>query len=434
MAAGIELPVEPETADSLRPAQPPTPIPLLERDHKRAAGAFPRKKLVRRTDLDYSQQLRLGMQLAFLALNVWMGVQFYQWVRWAETAGRTVAVQRPPGVEGWLPIAGLMELKYVAVMRQWPAIHPAGLVLISAFLLMSFLLRKSFCSWLCPVGTLSEYLWKLGRFTFGRNFGPASPARPSLARWGGGPPHKQKQLRPGTVLDVLLRGTKYLLLGFFAYAVVMMPAAAIAGFLGGPYGLVVDVRMLDFFRFLGGTAAFVLLGLIVASIFVQNFWCRYLCPYGALMGLASMFSPLRIRRNQTACIDCGKCAKACPSALPVDKLVQIRSAECTGCLECVAVCPSRDALALSHAFARQPAPVCTPAPAAGNGEAIQPAEPGCRKMGRPKGIPAWAVAAVIALLFFGFVGYAKLSDHWQTRLPQQVYFELVPRASDVQHP
>ena len=46
-----------------------------------------RKKLVRRTDRDYSQRLRLGFQVAFLALNGWIGVQFYHWVRWAETAG-----------------------------------------------------------------------------------------------------------------------------------------------------------------------------------------------------------------------------------------------------------------------------------------------------------------------------------------------------------
>lgn len=333
---------------------------------------------MRRTDREYSQRLRLGFQLAFLALNVWIGVQFYHWVRWAETAGQTPVTERPAGVEGWLPIAGLMQLKYVVVARSWPVIHPAGLFLFVAFLLMSLLLRKAFCSWLCPVGTFSEYLWKLGRYTFRRKF--------VLPRW----------------LDILLRGMKYLLLAFFGYAVAMMPATAIAAFLGDPYGLIVDVRMLNFFRFLGGTAAFVLLGLIVASIFVQNFWCRYLCPYGALMGLVSMLSPLRIRRSEPACIDCGKCAKACPSSLPVDQLVQIRSAECTGCLECLAVCPAKDALVFS-------------AP-------------------RRTAVPVWAVGTMIAVLFFGLVSYAKLSGHWDTRLPQQIYFQLVPQASRTQHP
>ena len=338
----------------------------------------PKKKLIRRTDREYSQRLRLGVQLAFLALNIWVGVQFYFWVRWAERGGRTLPVERPPGVEGWLPIAGLMQLKYVLVTHQWPSIHPAGLFLFSAFLLMSFLLRKAFCGWLCPVGTFSEYLWKLGRYTFRRNF--------ALPRW----------------LDIPLRGMKYLLLGFFAYAVVTMSAAGIADFLSGPYGLIVDVRMLNFFRFLGGTAAFVVLSLIVASILVRNFWCRYLCPYGALLGLVSMASPLRITRKESACIDCAKCAKACPSALPVDKLVQIRSAECTACLECVAVCPANDALVLA-------------AP-------------------QRRAVPAWSVAAGVAILFFGLVGYAKLTGHWDTHLPQQLYFELVSHAGDAAHP
>ncbi len=75
-----------------------------------------------------------------------------------------------------------MQLKYVVVAHQWPTIHPAGLFLFAAFLLMSFLLRKAFCSWLCPVGTLSEYLWKLGRYTFRRNFCSAALAR-CLTAW-----------------------------------------------------------------------------------------------------------------------------------------------------------------------------------------------------------------------------------------------------------
>jgi polyferredoxin len=130
-------------------------------------------------------------------------------------------------------------------------------------------------------------------------------------------------------------------LSFFAYAVIGMSAASIAEFLNSPCALVVDVRMLNFFRYISGTAAWVVLGLVLASLFVQNFWCRYLCPYGGFPGLVSLRSPMQITRNASTCIDCAKCAKACPSALPVDKLVQVRSVECTGCLECVAVCPAK---------------------------------------------------------------------------------------------
>jgi polyferredoxin len=341
-----------------------------------------RKKLIARSSPEYSQPVRLAAQLLFLALNFWIGVQFYLWVRWAESGGLSFEVSRPAGIEGWLPIEGLMQSKYFLFTGQAPRIHAAGFFLFVSFFIISFVFRKSFCSWLCPVGAVSEYLWKLGRFTFRQNF--------QLPRWA----------------DIALRSLKYVLLSFFAYAVATMSVGAIAEFLSSPYALVVDVRMLNFFRYLGATTAFVILALVIASIFVQNFWCRYLCPYGAFLGLASLFSPARITRNLETCIDCAKCAKACPSALPVDMLVQIRSAECTGCLECVAVCPAKNTLALSL-----------------------PAGSRTRRA-----IPVWAMAAGMAIIFFGLVGYARIAGHWNTDLPQQVYLYLVPNATQQSHP
>lgn len=345
----------------------------------------PKKKLVRRTDRDYSQVLRRSFQGAFLALNVWIGTQFYYWVRQFEPGGAPTSLHRPAGVEGWLPIAALMNLKYLVLTHRVPALHPAGMFLLIAFLAMSFLFRKAFCSWLCPVGTISEYLWQLGRKLFRRNV--------QLPRW----------------LDLGFRSLKYLLLAFFVWAVSSMAPGEIAAFMNSPYGQIADVKMLNFFRFLGETGAIVIGVLVVASIFIQNFWCRYLCPYGALLGITSLFSPSRIRRNPAACIDCAKCAKACPSVLPVDKLITIKSAECTGCLECVAVCPAKDALAMSlpkvPAFAPQPAK-----------------------------LPPWAIAAGIAALFLGMVGFAKTAGYWDSQVPRAVYQQLVPHADQARHP
>jgi polyferredoxin len=351
--------------ETVRPYRSPAPV---------------RRKFVRRAEKDISQRVRLAVQAAFLLLNLWIGVQFYLWVRWAETGGRTAAVTRPAGVEGWLPIEGMMQLKYVLSTGELPRLHPAAFFLFVTFALSSLLFRKAFCSWICPVGTVQEYLWKLGRRVLGRNF--------RLPRW----------------VDVPLRSLKYLLLLFFVYAVTMMSAAAIAGFIASPYGLVVDVRMLNFFRFAGSTTLYVLGALTVASILVRNFWCRYLCPYGAWMGLLALFSPVRITRNESACIDCSKCARACPSALKVDKLVQIRSAECTGCLECVAVCPAQDALALKP---------------------VVPAR---------RAVASWQVAAGIGIIFFGLVGFARISGHWRTPLPDHVFLKLVPEADQQHHP
>ena len=336
------------------------------------------KKLMKRAAPDRSQPLRRAFQAAFLALNIWIGVQFWLFVRYYETGGRSIFTERPPGVEGWLPIAALMNLKVLASTGAMPRLHPAGLFLLMAFLAISWLFRKSFCGWLCPVGTISEYLWRLGRQTFGRNF--RLPRR----------------------LDLALRSLKYLLLGLFLYAVASMSVPAIRAFLEGPYGMVDDVKMLNFFRYLGLAGGAVVALLVLASVFIENFWCRYLCPYGALMGLAALASPLRIRRESGACIDCSKCAKACPTALPVDRLVEIRSAECTGCMLCVAACPAEGALAL-----------CAP---------------------RHKRVPAWLLAAGIAALFLGVCGYAQWSGWWRTDLPSRLYFELIPHANEFTHP
>jgi len=348
-----------------------------------------KKKLTRRAGADRSQRIRHIVQGAFVILNGWIGIQFYLWVRYFERNGQTVYVPRPAGVEGWLPIAGMMNTKYLLATGRIPSVHPAAMFLFVAFVLMSLLLKKAFCSWLCPVGTLSEALWKVGRKIFRRNF--------QLPQW----------------LDIPLRGLKYVLLGLFLFVVGATSAEALQEFMQTPYGLIADVKMLNFFRDMGETAAIVIGVLMLGSVVIQNFWCRYLCPYGALMGLVSFFSPVKIRRDADACIDCAKCARACPAGLAVDKLIQIRSVECAACLECVAVCPAKDALQFSLAPRRASSP-------AGRW--------------RLRTLKPVAIAFVVAYIFIGTVLLARATSHWQTNLPRTVYFELVPHAKDVTHP
>ena len=116
------------------------------------------KRLVRRVQLDLSAIYRRSFQAAFLLLNLWIGAQFYSWVRHFELGLGPSQVGRPAGAEGWLPIAGLMNLKYWLLSGQIPRVHPAAMFLLLTFLLMSLVFRKTFCSWLCPIGTFSEYL------------------------------------------------------------------------------------------------------------------------------------------------------------------------------------------------------------------------------------------------------------------------------------
>lgn len=348
-----------------------------------------KNKLLRRRLPGRSQIIRHTVQWAFVALNGWLGLQFYLWVRYFERGGEGLYVSRPAGIEGWLPIAGLMNTKFLLSTGRVPAIHPAAMYLFLGFVLMSILLKKAFCSWLCPVGTLSENLWKLGRRIFRANL--------RLPKW----------------IDLPLRGLKYVLLAFFVAIIGAMSGEALDGFLQSPYGIVVDVRMMNFFRDISGTAALIIAALVLMSMLVENFWCRFLCPYGALLGIASLLSPAKIRRDPQACIDCGKCARVCPAHLPVDELVQIRSAECTACVACVAACPAQDALQ----FALPPR---------------KAADPASRWKRRTLG-PA-AMAAAIAYLFFGAVLWARATNHWQTNLPRSMYMQLVPNANDLNHP
>ena len=354
-------------------------LPIIQTEDQPEMSKNKRPKLVpKRKKKENSQTIRSIFQIAFLLLNLLIGFQFFLWVKFYETGGRSWSVDRPAGVEGWLPIASLMNLKAWILTGELPEIHPAGIFLLVSFILISFFFRKSFCSWLCPVGTISETLWGIGQKLFGRNF--------LLPKW----------------LDFVLRGLKYLLLGLFVYAISSMSVVAIRQFLDGPYGIVADVKMLNFFRQMTATTAIVVGILVLLSLVVKNFWCRYLCPYGAMLGLFSWISPVRIHRDENSCVSCGKCAKVCPARLPVNLKENIRSPECLGCYLCVADCPVEGALEMT----------------AGRKTVVQ---------------PKW-VAAGILVIFLGLVLGARISGHWHTQLQDEVYFELVPDADKFSHP
>lgn len=318
------------------------------------------------------------VQWGFFAWVIFLGIRFGLFVRHFETAGASPFVSRPPGVEGFLPIGALVSLKQWLTTGLIDATHPAALVLFLTIVGMSLLAKKSFCSWLCPVGTLSEAAWKSGRRLFGRNF--------VIWRW----------------LDLPLRGLKYLLLAFFAKIILLdMPVQALGAFLGTPYWAVSDVKMLHFFTRPSATALTVIAVLTGLSLLYHNFWCRYLCPYGALLGLASLLSPFKIRRDINACTDCGRCARACPAHLPVDRRSKVGSAECTGCLTCTESCPQR---------------------------ALAMAPPGLQAK-----LPAWVFPVTVVCLFAAGVGSGMLTGHWQTALTYDDYRMLIPMAGMFGH-
>jgi NAD-dependent dihydropyrimidine dehydrogenase PreA subunit len=313
------------------------------------------------------ETLRHLFQAGLALLVVAIGAQFVRWVHALETVGKA-GVARPPGVEGFLPIAALMSLRYLWTTGEVHPVHPAGLVILLAILCTGVFLKKAFCSWLCPIGALSEALAAVSLKLF------------------------RKRLRLPRLLDIPMRGLKYLLLLFFLHVIfVTMGSADIAAFLDSPYSRVADVKMLLFFTRPSPFTLEVLAALGVLSLVIPYFWCRYLCPYGALLGVVSLFSPLKVTRHAPSCIDCGLCARACPSQLRVDRLTRVRSDECSGCLSCVAACPVPRALRVE-----------TPAPWRA---AIRPA----------------VFAALVLLLFGGSILGARTWGPWRNRIDDREY-------------
>ncbi len=312
-------------------------------------------------------RIRILVQVGFSVTCLLLGIQFARWYRAAQ-AGTLPLPSRPTGAEAFLPISGLMGLLDWTYQGSINTIHPAATVLVLVAIALAILLRKAFCSWVCPVGFASEWAARLGRWIFGRNFRPA--------RW----------------LDIPLRSLKYVLMGFFVVSIIVMNAGALTSFLESPYNRVADVKMGLFFVNMG-TVGLVTIGtLVVGSMLIQGFWCRYLCPYGALLGLFSWASPTRIRRNADACVSCGMCDQACMARLPVSTKHAVASAECTGCLDCVAVCPVKGALEVRM---------------------------GARRVG-----PLAFAAAVTGLFLAGYVG-ARATGTWKNGISDAEYVNRI---------
>ncbi len=313
-----------------------------------------------------TQFLRSTVQMAFILLCVWIGVEFYLFVEWGRSGGAAEFHPRPPGVEGFLPISALMSLSYWVRTGFLNGVHPSGVFIFVAIVALGWLLKKSFCSWMCPVGTVSESLWKLGQKLFGANL--------KVNRW----------------IDYPLRSIKYLLLLFFMVSVLGMDAASLREFIYSPYNKMADVKMYAFFADISEFAIWTILILIGLSVVIRNFWCRYLCPYGALLGITGWFSPLKITRNAASCIDCELCTKACSASIRVHSATRVISDECSGCLECVEACPVKDTLGMKAAHS-------------------------------DRYMRNWAFGLLVVGVFVGITGLAMLMGMWQNEISREEY-------------
>ena len=318
---------------------------------------------------------RRFVQLLFMAVVIFTGIKFYLFVFYLEQ-GRLPDFARPAGVEAFLPISALVSLKHWLYTGTINSIHPSALVLFLIICLTALIAKKGFCSWGCPIGLVSEYLARMHFRLFKRS------------------------VRIPYILDVILRSLKYMIAGFFIYQIFYkMPIDSIEQFIQSPYNRFADIKMLKFFTQISTTALLVLIGLVVLSLFIQNFWCRYLCPYGALIGLLGFFSIGKINRNPSLCTSCGKCEKKCPGNIAIRQKTGINSLECSACLTCVENCPERGAIQFSLLAGKKP---------------IMPS----------------FLALFFLLIFAGGITLAKFTGNWQNVISKQEYLGYIAPASN----
>ncbi len=214
-----------------------------------------------------------------------------------------------PSAHAVCPLGGLENLwVWFAGQSNLQKLFSGTMTLFFLTLGFALLFGRSFCGNICPFGALFEFFGKI---------------------------KKKKWLMP-IRFDKVLRYLKYVVLAFITYMAWKTATLWISPY--DPYAAFahvwtgVEVLNEYFIGFI------ILVIVVILSIFYDRFFCKYLCPAGALYGIISKISPLKVKRNP--CIDCKKCTKVCPMNIDVASGGVVRSAECIDCGKCIDVCPN----------------------------------------------------------------------------------------------
>ena len=214
--------------------------------------------------------------------------------------------------EAWCPFGGIEALYgYVKEGNLLCSLGISNFYILAALLVVTLLVRRAFCGYLCPIGTVSEWLQR------------------GAARLG---------LRARTVPYKLDRGLallKYAVLAVILFFTYRTAELVFRGF--DPCYALLSRHGEDITVW-----AYVVAGaIVVASLLIVMPFCRWLCPLAAVFHPFSRFGLARIKRDETMCIGCGKCATACLMAIPVDRLRQVTAARCLSCFDCLEACPTQ---------------------------------------------------------------------------------------------
>jgi polyferredoxin len=212
------------------------------------------------------------------------------------------------------PFGGVVTIYQFATTGTFvQKIHESSFVLMIIAFFLAILFGPVFCGWVCPLGTVQEWVSSIGRKLFRRRFNHFLPQQ----------------------LDKILRFTRYLVLAWVIY----MTAATgtLIFYAYDPYFALFNLWTSEIA--IGGVI--ILAVTLLLSLFIERPWCKYACPYGAVLGISNLFRIFSIRRIVSTCKECGACSTLCPMNIPVDEVAVVRDHQCISCLECTseAVCP-----------------------------------------------------------------------------------------------
>ena len=250
-------------------------------------------------------------------------VAYIVWMVYAHVAGG----ETEASAEAFCPFGGIETAwTWITTGRTTAHVHLSNIVLGVGVVAMAVVGRGFFCGWLCPLGSIQEWIHRSAR---------ALVRRSAVLR--------RVTHRIGARLSWLHRVDRVLRYGRYVVLVWAVGGTAIGGVLvfrdADPWNALLTVTEIQL-----GIGAIVLATTMVLSLFVERPWCRYACPLGAVVGLVGKSSPVAVQRESASCNACGSCTTACPMDLEVHTATRVTGTQCIGCLECVAACPHADAL------------------------------------------------------------------------------------------
>ncbi|MGF7058423.1 4Fe-4S binding protein [Brassicibacter mesophilus] len=260
---------------------------------------------------------RLAVQFIFFGLIALIAVNHT-----LVESGKEIPFLSSASLHGLCPFGGVVSIYQLATVGTFvQKIHESSFVLMSIVLFLSILFGPVFCGWICPLGSIQEWIGKIGRKIFKKRFNTFIPYK----------------------FDKYLRYLRYGVMAWVIYVTAHSGKLFFSNI--DPYNALFNFWSSEVA--IGGVI--VLVVTLTASLFVERPWCKYTCPFGAILGITNLFRVFKIRRNSSTCVSCNACNKACPMNINVSKKNVISNHQCISCMKCTseAACPVSDTVELS---------------------------------------------------------------------------------------